>query len=467
MKKIFLTATFLSAAILFAACIESGYPEARCGGATPRTEADTFSRHLEGIRHLAETSDSPELSEHEMQLHRLREFAANLNAGGTELDDLRITRIWGHPNRSLGTWCDVTEQARQVSFDLTFYHEDDFNNAELIAEMLDFAGIPADEIDIRPGGAGWVILWGQVADFEFMLGNRAVYEVVRPYLRLREFAMNANSGTIYRDDVIVTMIEDAHQHQPLGEAVPSHFSSRFRVGLSAAANRDEISEEMLAFAGLAAGDVQFVPMDAHSWYTEQDFLRVNEEMGQFYLQFERLRQFSELVQVRTARRGVMMETVMLSWSPAGSRGAGSGFHVDFAEKFAGNSDLEETLLFFTGISRDNIDFGVCEGRIFGWTPTRQNLTPEQNADLDALEAFKREANAPFWADRDIHDPVIVRIGFDGDWNFDTGQFYLTNFAVFLYDPDLTQISALKDEIISATGVENINLRAYVSRESLW
>lgn len=469
MRKNILIVAFLAMAFLLTACIKNGYTQEEISRTEimHASESGTFSRHLESIRQLAETQDVPEPSEHELQLNRLREFARNLNAGGVELDDLRITRIWGHPHSSLGIWCHQTQQARNVSFDLTFNHEDDFNNTALIEEMLTFAGILEEDIYINLGDSRWIILWGQLENFDSMLGNQAVYEFVRPYLRLREFAMNANTGTIYSDEAIITMVDDVHQQQPIGEELASYFFPRFRVGISPSANRDAVAEEMLEFAGLEMSDVQFNVMDAQSWYTEQDFLRVNKEMGQFYTQFNRLHQFADLVQVRTVRRGIVMDFVIRSWSPAGGRGVWSNFIVTFSEEFAGNEELKETFLLFTGISRDNVDFEVAGEYFLGWAPTRANLTPQQNADLDALESFKSTANAPFWYDRYLHDPVIVNIGFDGEWDFNTNQFSLSGFDIFLYDPDLLDLTdeeiiqrtaMLKDEIISATGVENIQIK---------
>ena len=492
MKKMLLIAVILAMIFMLTACRENDYLDDDLLGTgtaegtntntninanaeaatevTSVTDSPTFSRHLANIRQLAETLEEPGLTEHDIQLSRLREFAKNLNDGGTELSDLRITRIWGHPGRTLGTWCDRTEQARQVSFDLTFANADDFNNAELIAEMLAFAGIPEDEIAISLGSTEWIILWGQVEHFDFMLVNRAVYEFAQPYLRLREFAMNTNRGTVYRDDVIVTMIDDIHMQRPIGEELPSYFSPRFRVGLSPAGFADrELTDEMLAFAGIERDNVEFMVVSAHSWYTEQDFLRINEEMSQFYQQFIRLQQFADLIPIRSVRRDIVMDNVWGSLSPAGSRGDGSGFHMGFRPEHYANDELRETFFIFTGIDRDNVDFEIAGEIVVGWTPTRNNLTPEQNMDFDALEAFKATANAPFWNDRYLHDPVIVNIGLDGRWNYDTGNFTLTQFIVALYDPELLDMTAeeaalrntpLREEIIAATGVENIELRVF-------
>jgi len=469
-EKNFITA-FLAMAFLLTACIQNDYTEEEMPGVeiTHTPGEGTFSRHLESIRQLAQTWDDSQLSEQEKQLHRLREFARNLNAGGEELEDLRITRIWWHRHGPINVWCDRSQQGIDALFDLTFNHADDFNNTELIEEMLAFAGISEEDIYINLGGSNWVVLWGQVEDIEFMLGNQAVYEFVRPYLRLREFAMKANSGTIYRDEAIITMVDDVHQQQPIGQELSSHFFPRYRIGISPLANEAEIAEEMLAFAGLHKNDVQFQVMDAHHWYIEQDFLRVNEEMGQFYKQNNRLHQFADLVRVRTVRRSVVMDFVMFGWSAAGGRGAGSGFQVTLSEEHTNNEELKETLLFFTGIDKDNIDFEVAGEFIFGWTPTRADLTPEQNIDLDALEPFKSAANAPFWHDRYLHDPVIVSIGLDGEWDFNTNLFSLTGFDIFLYDPDLLDLTddeiiqrtaTIKSEIMSVTGVENICIKAF-------
>jgi len=439
---------------------------------TPITQSNTFNRQLDAIMQQAETHEPLAQSEHDVQLHRLRQFAKNLNNGGTELSDLRIARIWGRPGRSLGTWCERTQQGMQVSFDMTLMHEDDFYNEEFIAEMLTYAGISEDDISINLNHTGYVVVWGQTEHFDFMLGNQAVYDFVRPYLRLREFAANANTGTIRRDDVLVTMVNDYHQQQPIGMDLPAYSYPRFSIGLSPlGAAQAGLTDIMLAYAGLTPKEVRFQTVDAHSWYTEQDFLRVNQEMGQFYQQFERLYIFANLTQTRSVRRDIVMDIAMLNWSPAGSRGAGSGFTAGFSAEHYENERLREVLLAFTGIDAGNIDFELSGMVIAGWAPTRRDLTPEQSMYLDNLEAFMLSANAPFWYDKYLHDPVIVRIGLDGDWNFNTNVFHLSYFNIMLYDPSLLDLSeaeferrtaTLKEEIITITGVENIRISAFES-----
>ena len=406
MKKIFVVSILVVMAFLLAR-YSVFFARVRDVPYTRITEGGTFGRHLEYIMQLGPYWEPPP-TEHEFQLQRLREFAKKLNAGGTDLSDLRITRVWGHPGRTLGTWCERTQQARQVSFDLTFNHEEDFDNAELIEEMLTFAGICEDDISINLSFTGYLMLWGNVSQFEFMLSNAAVYEFVKPYLRLREYAMYVNSGTTFLDEVVIT-------------------------------------------------------------YIDEDFLQVNEELGALYNQFKRLLLFSDLVMVRSARRNIVMDLVIWGMSPAASRGEGSGFSVSLDECSLHHEDFKKTLHAFTGIAKDNIDFEPA--MIFGWYhPTRHNLTPRQQAQYDALLAFKEYVNAPFWYDSYLHDPVIVQINLGGRWNHNMRRFILTHFDVMLYDPELLGLtdseiirrtSSLGHQITAATGVRNIRPKAFV------
>jgi len=245
---------------------------------------------------------------------------------------------------------------------------------------------------------------------------------------------------------------------------------RFRIGLSPSGYANsELINEILTFAGLDSDEAQFEIAGTHSWYTEQDFLRVNEELMRFYQQFMRLRRFSEVLPVHSVRREILMDSVWVTLAPAGSGGDGSGFSIGFREGHEVNEELIETLLLFTGIDRDNINIEAHGEVFFGWTPTRTNLTHEQNTQLDALEVFKATVNAPFWNDRYLYDPVIVNIGLDGDWNYGSNLFNLTNFIVFLYDPELLDLTdsettlhtaSLREDIITSTGVENITFRVF-------
>ncbi|MCL2378806.1 MAG: hypothetical protein FWC77_06745 [Defluviitaleaceae bacterium] len=445
----------------------------------PIAESNTFLRHLEGILQLPEATAelSPHTTEHNQQLTRLREFAKTLNDGGVELSDIRICGIIYHPGGG-EMWCHDTNQLRpDVHFSVLFMHEADFNNAELIEEMLAFTGIPEENILISLSHTGWVgMFWGHSYRAEHMLGNQAVYDFMRPYLRLMEFAMEANRGTVNRDEIIITMVNDSHQQQPIGmidasDPLWSGFFPRFNIGLSRHGYAMEgIKDEILEYAGLTANEVKFEMVDAHSWYMEHDFLRVNEEHDRFYHQFERLGQLWNLLPVRSARRDIVMDRVIISMSPAGSRGEGSGFYVGLQEHHADSHQaLKETILSYTGIDEDNLNLELSYALGMGWLPLRRNLTPLRQADYDALQTFKSAVNAPFWDDKYLHDPVIVQIRLDGRWNFDSAEFALSNFIIMLYDPDLENLTAqevarrtlgFKNEITAATGVSNIRLRVY-------
>jgi len=356
-----------------------------------------------------------------------------------------------------------TGESMNVYFDLTFFNESDMRDDALIAEMLAFAGIDEDTISID----AWqgVVPWRY---YDFLLANKAVYEFARPYLRLRDFAMQANSSTRYEYEIVVTGISDILQQWDMMEGdIPDHFFPRFIVGISPRyIDNQELISEILRFAGLEESEVQFESMGHNSFYTEQDFLRVNEALDTYYRQWERLNDFIDLLPVRTVKRGLILDWPVNMWSPAGSRGDGSGFNVGFSSQaHMDNEELKEALLIFTGIDRDNIDFEVVGEFTVGWTPTRENLTPEQLRALDMLEAFVEKVNAPFWQDRYTHDPVVVRIELTGDWDWEgTEEFTLSAFTLFLYDPDLLDLTtdeladrtvALREEIAAVTGVEAI------------
>ncbi|MCL2362312.1 MAG: hypothetical protein FWC73_10935 [Defluviitaleaceae bacterium] len=430
------------------------------------TDGGTFLHHLEDIRQLAETWELPEpyipaATEHDLQLERLREFATNLNTSGTEISDLRIIHIEGNPS----WWTDWPR-----SIHVMFKHEEDYNNAELVAEMLAFVGICEDDIYIQRLTWGFYI-HGWPGTFEFMMPNQAVYELLMPYLRLREFAMYVNSGTTYRDEIVVTQIIDFHQSHPIGWEIPPRLFPRYSVGLSPNAFTREIKSEILTFAGLEENDVQFEEVVADSLFI--DFLLVNEEWMQLRHEYERLRTFQDMVMVRSARRNIAMDRV-LGWAgTSGFRHSGPDdpdFNVGLPECTFYNEALRETLLTFTGIAEDNIYFFLYDPDFFGsfHTPTRHWLTPSQQIELETLEAFQEKVNAPFWYDRYLHDPIIVRIDISGRRRSHSGHFVMREYEIILYDPDLIGLTSieiawrtrdLRAEIVAATGVSNFRFRA--------
>ena len=420
------------------------------------TEGGTFSRHLEDIRQLTETWEPyiPAPTEHDAQLVRLREFATQLNTGGTEISDLRIIYIRSRPD-----W--------PRSIQVMFKHEEDYTNAQLIKEMLAFTGICEDDIYIQKLTWGFYIR-GWPGSFEFMMPNQAAYAFLLPYLRLREFAMYLNSGTTYRDEIVITRIIDLHQSQPIGrELLPHHFP-RYVVGLSPKTFTSEIKSEILEFAGLRRGEVQFE--ETIATFLSTDFLKVNEEWMQLHQQFERLRAFSDMVTVRSARQNIVMDRVISSFS---FRSEGPDFIVWLTEHRFYNEDLREILLAFTGIPECSIHFELYDPYFaFSHTPTRRWLTPCQQVKYDTLEAFKEKVNAPFWYNRYLNDPVIVSIAPSIRRYPLSRRFVFRGFVITLYDPNLrgqTDIEtawrtrALRSEVIAATGIGNIRFRALPSR----
>jgi len=421
-------------------------------------EGGTLSSHIEEVRQLAEIWEPPALSilyptERGLQINRLREFAANLNAGGIEMSDLRIIEV-----------ANCSSMPNSVS--VMFMHEDDYNNTELIAEMLDFTGICEDDIYIRLLTWGFKILAWE-GHYEFMLPNQAVYNFLKPYLLLREFAMYANSGTIYRDEIVVTRITDFHQSLLIGSEIPQHLSLRYNVSLSPNSFNNKVKTEILVFAGLEANEVQFTEMAATNFFA--DFLLANEEWLHLSLQYERLRAFQDLIVVRSARHDTIMERVLERVFAADFHWKESGdpyFSVKMQECMYNNKELREALLAFTGIADDRISFELYEPCVFGQHMSRHSLTPAQLTDLETLEAYMEKVNAPFWYDRYQHDPVIVRIAM----TCRSAQHgcVLREYIITLYDPDLIGRSrlgiawhtrSLRADIIALTGVSNFRFIA--------
>jgi len=450
-------------AFLYMEFVGVGFLPTRTLEYTRITQGGTFSRHLEDIRLLGDRW--PTLTEHDMQLMRLREFAKNLNAGGTELSCLRVTYVWGHPYRSTVTWCDITQQVYHRFFDVTFMHEEDYNNAALIEEMLAFMGIHKDSIRITLNQTGQVAVIGNAGHFEFLLPNQAVYEVMRPYLRLRDFAMRANSAAAGRDETVVISVVDAHRLRAIGQELAGVAYPRFYVRLSQRAFSDrELRYEMLDYAGLEPHEVAFQWTRVNPWEANQDII------GPQHEQQMRLSAFMDLVGVRSARRNIVMDMVTWGWAPPGFRGDSSSFTVGVAEYNFNNMELRETLLAFTGIAEDNIEFEPPMIFSVSWHPIRRDLTPRRQVNYDTLRAFQEKVNAPFWYDRYQHDPVIVQVNLVGRWRLRShSRFILHNYHIMLYDQDLAGRSnisiawrtrALRREIVAATGIRNIRFRAF-------
>jgi len=429
-------------------------------------ESITFARHLEDIRQRAEIWESPEPdtapAEHKLQLGRLVEFAYNLNAGGIEKSDLRI----------VAAGCILNQRWNNENFQVRFQHEEDYSNAQLIAEMLDFTGICEDDILIY-ASTSWNTVNATPGQHEFMMSNQAAYEFLAPYLRLREFTMHVNSGTTYRDEIVITFINDSYQWLPIGWERSYYDLPRYSIYLSPNAYSDEIKSEILDLTGINRDDVRFYaqePMHLHS-----DYLLVNEEWMQLRQYNERLRRFEELADVRSVRQNIVMGRVVERAGISISRLQDDylpDFSVILRESMYYNENLRETLLAFTGIAEDNVHFMSMASNFFPTPYIRANyiLTPSQQIEFEALEAFKEEVNAPFWYNRYLHDPVIIRIDLSGRWRSNHhSRFILRNYVIVLYEPDLagltnTQIArhtrGLRDEITAATGVSNIRFSAY-------
>ncbi|MCL2386253.1 MAG: membrane lipoprotein lipid attachment site-containing protein [Defluviitaleaceae bacterium] len=471
-------------------------------------EGDTFSRHLQDIRLLSESermNTPPSAEALSEQLARLHQFAEKLNAGGTEFSDIRVSRISHFPNRDVsvlvGSW--DSGEVKYISFDINFLHDKDLIDEELFAEMLAFTGIDEDNIHVS---RGW-LQHNHIAFFhgypDYLLVNSAVYEIAQPYLRLREFAKEINVNTTYYHEVTITSIWDNVQSTSFdihsGFVFPPSYRPNDPVQISVGLSNHQLTQdetliaEILQLTGLSREQIRFEVRAIDSNYINYDFLRVNEELAELTRQHERMMEFMDLIPVRSVRRGIIMDGVIGFLVPPnrgaaqfadGIRRDGRRFGMGFSsEEHAENEELMEVLLAFTQIPRNEIEILGGVSRAYrGFQRMRDDLNEEEKRDLLALEAYKETANAPFWQNRDLHDPVIVRIEFphsgrsrnairmaDGSPVFNPNSFIL-----YLYDPDLLGLtieeiaertSALKEEITAATGVENFQFN--VAENPLW
>jgi len=468
MKKQILSLAIFTIALTLAACSNSAATEETRPTPIPIDESNTFRQHLDSIWQLIDAPQAqPPPTQHEIRHQRLREFAKNLNDGGIALSDVRIAHIISHPERHM-VWHSAWEST-PVHFNVLLMHEADYNCEEFIEEVLAFTGIPRGDISFTLSQTGWIgAFWGQRESYDFMLGNQAIYDFMRPYLRLREFAEYVNKGT-YRDEIVVTSIWDSHQQQPIGIDLPYYFFPRFTIGLSPHGYENTaIRNEMLEFAGLSSNDVQFERTHPNPRFLSDDFLHTNEGYNRLHQQTEMLQEFRDLIRVRSTRRGIVIDHVLGSWFPAGIMHDGPGINVEFGQHHINNEDLKELFFTFTGLDREETLITKGEERVIGWTVvSRSRLTPEQSADLLALEEFVLMVNAPFWEDRYQHDPVIIGIHSEGRISRRTNELNFTNHIIWLYDPDLMgltrreirqQTIGLRNEIIAATGVRDIQFR---------
>ncbi|MCL2386254.1 MAG: hypothetical protein FWC89_01775 [Defluviitaleaceae bacterium] len=466
-------------------------------------EENTFSRHLQDIRLLTAgervNSIDNEPSAEAEQLARLHQFAEKLNAGGTAFSDIRVSRIM-HSGRTIpvGAW--DSGEFKRIAFEIFLLNAEDSADEELFEEMLTFTGIDADNIRVIRSGWHDEHITFTHGYPDFLLANAAVYEIAQPYLRLREFAKEINANTTYYHEVIITSITDYVRDTSFnihrGFVFPPNYRMnnplRMTVGVSnhELTQDEELIAEILQVTGLPRSQIRLEVRPIEATYVTYDFLRVNEELAELYRQRERMMEFIDLIAIRSVRRGIVMDSVIHFAFPP-SRGAepfmfwhgcvcgGRHFHVGFtSEEHANNEELLEVILAFTQIPHDEIETQTVALLYTGNQRSASDLTREERLDLRALESYKEEANAPFWYNRYLYDPVILRIRLPhcGHWTRQLGGYYGSspNFVLYLYDPDLLNLTpeefaertaTFKEEIKSATGVENLSLA--VAPDTLW
>ncbi|MCL2401827.1 MAG: hypothetical protein FWC90_04210 [Oscillospiraceae bacterium] len=166
-----------------------------------------------------------------------------------------------------------------------------------------------------------------------------------------------------------------------------------------------------------------------------------------------------LLPVHSVRRGLVMDRVVAYWNTHSEY----SFTVVFSSaEHRFNKELIETIMAFIGTDTDNLDAVFTGALRSGWSlfhagrtesVGRGHFTPVQRAELEALEASIEIFNAPFWEDRYEHDPVIVRTGVNGYWDFEGTTFIITSFTVYLYDLESWDLSVLREELSEITGID--------------
>jgi len=410
---------------------------------------------MESINHAIQNEWIYQDSESEFnrQLELLYQFASNLNAGGVTLNDLVITRVWGDnvegiPINDPFTW----DVLYTVNFYVSFLNN--LPSPQILDELLEFTGIVPDNIHFSASPS--IIPFNF---YDFLLVNQAMYEYARPHFLLKEYARELNSGTLTRDDVIITMFNDFGLFHDLSSP-EFWFDERFLLGVMSTDIKDEPNfiNDILSLTGLTIDDIEFMQQDVGNQYVEFQFLQVNEELGQLYEQWNLLRDFQNLAKVRSSRRGIIMEHVITFISPADVSGGAvtiggdvwnmGNFQVGFGQNsYSASDEIAEILVAFTGIPYENIDFMVgATATDAGWTPF--GLTPEQIDFIRLLDIYMETVNAPFWEDRHTFDPVIVRIDNPEPLPWFGEPTYV--FTIWVYNEDL--IDYITEDVMAFTGM---------------
>ena len=370
-----------------------------------------------GVEIAAITPFEARRAEHTERLERLQQFAYLQNKDTVNFEDIVIIGV------NVGV---VGDLMRPNVYEVIFLESSRNShplqrNEGLIAELLIFTGI--DESDIRLHGSSWVFFDDFSADQirPYLLTNQAFYEHVRPYMRLREFALTANTETTYHYEVIVTSVLDNSRLE--GFSVWQYdnilfYSTpyRFEIGLSNnehLQNQDFIND-MLGYAGLTRNDVNFQLKAVYANYINCSILQANKELGLLAAQWCLAQEFVRQGTVHSPQRGFLMGDIIFDVINAPHFGTSRSADLDtFQVRLRNEAQLTNARLIadfldFTGISEDSVTFLLPPTAEIRFVNTRETLSESELAELLMLEVYMHKVNRPFWENNAI-SPVVAFI----------------------------------------------------------
>ena len=426
---------------------------------------------LEALR--AKWSES---NNHTAQYQRLREFATIKNTGTVYLSDIVISTVQFMPGDWLEIW-DFDENIQPVLWPVfvVFFNAVTYDDVDdLIEELLAFTGISEDRIQFfKPDGEAQPIRPNRSNRLhDYLLVNKEFYQIMQPYLRLREFASIVNSSTTYYHDLIIRSIGD----DGLISAEDLERTDRFVVWFLGPQHmeNDTLIAEILDFAGLNSDQVTFGYSAIIPEFNREDFLLANTQLGELANQYQLLRKFEDMQNVPTSRRGVWIHEPIRHVSRP--RHAGDEGWLPFrmsldVAHYPPSEDFIADMLAFTGIDRDFIVFELSSVSAAN-LETIDMLDEESMAIFIALQAHIDALNAPFWHEPSLFHPVIEDMLPPVFFNED--RFY-DDFLVHLYDGDLlgflpadqilAYLEAIRTDIIEATGIPSERLTIW--EEEVW
>jgi len=416
---------------------------------------------------------------HPAQYQLLREFALIQNTGTVGLADIVIPSVSFRPENWLTIWDfdeNLQPEVRPV-FNVHFQGVDYAQKDGLIAELLAFTGIDKDNIELHMLEEEFQpTRFNSLADY--LLVNQEYYQIARPYLRLREFATIVNSETTYYHEVIIRSIADDWRFY----AEDADRTERFVLWFLKEEHMEDerLISELLEFAGLNSNQITFGYSATIPEFTSADnyFLQANTQLGELANQHQLLREFLDIQNAPTTRRGEWMQRVIRTidrpshfgnddWRP---------FRVSLdVAYYPPSEEFVAELLAFTGIDRDFILFQLSDWSA-NLSAANQEfvdaLTEEDAALFAALQAYMDTVNAPFWQNPRHNHPVIEEIL---PPMFISEDMIYDDFLIQLYDGDLlgfmpadlllAYLQTIRADIIEATGIPSERLT--IREEEVW